>query len=93
MNRFEDHLNMLIKMTKIANPQMIVGSMQMMRRRLRDMSEAQIVAIRPQITIATWGSQENVDWQMTFLDRCQGCIDQTFLEHSPRWQIGYVEIA
>ena len=90
MGRFEDHMNMLIKMTKIANP---VGDMAMMRVRLLNMANAQIIATRPQITVEIWGTQANVTWQMTILDRCQIHIDQTFLEHSPRWQVGFVEIA
>ena len=68
---FEDHMNMLIKRTKISNP---AGDLVEMRN------------------LAIWGNQKNVDWQMTFLDRCQMCIDQVFQVGSPRWQIGYVEI-
>ena len=90
MGIFEDHMNMLIKMTKIANP---AGDLAEMMDRLHNLTQAQIIAIRPHITVEIWGSQDNVDWQMTFLDRCQICIDQTFLVNSPRWQIGYVEIA
>ena len=87
--KFEDHLNMLIKMTKIANP---AGDLALLRDRLDNICRAQMMAIRNSITPETWGSQAIVDWQMTFLNRCQICIDQTFLVNSPRWQIGYVEI-
>ena len=87
--KFEDHLNMLIKMTKIANP---AGDLAQMRCRLENICEAQTIAVRNSITVAEWGSQENVDWQMTFLNRCQNCTNITFVVNSTRWQIGYVEI-
>ena len=87
--KFEDHLNMLIKMTKIANP---AGDLDVMRYRLNHICDRQMLVVRNSITVATWGSQENVDWQMTFLNRCQNLINLTFLVNSPRWKIGYVEI-
>ena len=88
-SKFEDHLNMLIKMTKIANP---AGDLVQMRFRLETICEAQMIAVRNSITVAEWGSQENVDWQMTFLNRCQNFINITFVVNARRWQIGYVEI-
>ena len=87
---FEDHMNLLIKMTKICNP---TGHLAEMRVSLHNICNKQITDFRPEITIATWGSQENVDWQISFVDRCQISIDSVFQEDSARWQIGYIEIA
>ena len=89
VGRFEDHLNMLIKTTKIANP---TGGLEMLRSRLEGIATAQINANRNQMTLEIWGTQEILDWQMTFLDRCVVHVGHTFLVNSPRWQIGYVEI-
>ena len=82
-------MNMLIKMTKMANP---AGDLNQIRLRLENICEVQMIAVRHSISVAEWGSQENVDWQMTFFDRCTNCINSTFAVDSPRWQIGYVEI-
>ena len=90
MRTFEDHMNLLIKMTKISNP---AGDLAEMRSRLHIMCDMQIMDVRYEITIATWGNQANVDWQISFLDRCQICMNEAFLVDSPRWQIGYIEIA
>ena len=90
MSTFEDHMNLLIKMTKISNP---TGDLAEMRVRLHNICNKQITDFRPEITIATWGSQDNVDWQISFVDRCQISIDSVFQEDSARWQIGYTEIA
>ena len=87
--KFQDHLNMLIKMTKAANP---AGDLNLLRDRLDKICREHMMAIRSSITPQTWGSQAMVDWQMTFLNRCQNCINTTFFVNSPRWQIGYVEI-
>ena len=87
--KFQDHLNMLIKMTKAANP---AGDLNLLRDRLDKICREHMMAIRRSITPQTWGSQAMVDWQMTFLNRCQNCINTTFFVNSPRWQIGYVEI-
>ena len=87
--KFQDHLNMLIKMTKAANP---AGDLNLLRDRLDKICREHMMAIRRSITPQTWGSQAMVDWQMTFLNRCQNCINTTFLVNSSRWQIGYVEI-
>ena len=80
---------MLIKMTKIANP---LGEMAMMRQRLEDIVTLQITGARQQITIELWGNQQTVDWQMNFLQQCEIHIVKTFLVHSPRWEISFVEI-
>ena len=88
-SKFEDHLNMLIKMTKIANP---AGDLVQMRYRLETICEAQMIAVRNSITVGDLGSHENVRRQMIFLDRCSEFINITFAVDSTRWQIGYVEI-
>ena len=87
--KFQYHLNMLIKMTKTANP---AGDLNLLRDRLDKICREHMMAIRRSITPETWGCQAIVDWQMTFLNRCQNCINTTFFVNSPRWQIGYVEI-
>ena len=89
VGKFEDHLNMLIKMTKISNP---AGDLAQMRCRLENICETQMIAVRNSITVGDLGSRENVHKQMTFLDRCSECINITFAVDSTRWQIGYVEI-
>ena len=83
-------MNMLIKMTKIANP---AGDLEQMRVRLGNIVRAEIIDVRFQIAAEIWRSSGTVDWQLTFLNHCQTSIDQAFQVDSPRWQIGYVEIA
>ena len=82
-------MNMLIKMTKIANP---AGDLAQMRFRLETICEAQMIAVRNSITVGDLGSHENVRRQMIFLDRCSEFINITFAVDSTRWQSGYVEI-
>ena len=90
MRAFEDHMNLLIRMTKIRNPGCDLAEM---RVRLHNICDTQITAFRQEITITSWESQDNVDWQISFVDRCQTSIDNAFEEDSARWQIGYIEIA
>ena len=90
MRAFEDHMNLLIKLTKISNP---TGDLGEMRVRLHIICDMQIMDFREEITIANCGSQANVNWQISFIHRCQMSICEAFKPDSARWQIGYIEIA